>query len=320
MLNRFAAWNSWLGRRMFLLVIAAIGAGFITAIPKSALTSRLVVILFAYMTFISALDTSIKDFFRVLKKPWIAVWILILVHFVMPFVAWGIGIIFYPQDIYTRTGFLIQAAIPIAVTSLIWTSIVSGDMALSIVAITMDTIISPFLLPLFFSIVLGKTVQLDYISMIWELMLMVSLPSLTGMIIHDLTNNRLSKLTSSIGGFSSKIAIFLMVALNAGSIVPEIHWDLGLARLLVIIGLLVACGFILGFLGSLPLRQINPATLVTMVYTIGMRNISFGVVLAMAYFPVKVAVPVTLATFFQHPIAGIVAQLFKKHGKIDSIA
>ncbi|WP_088227610.1 bile acid:sodium symporter family protein [Desulfosporosinus sp. FKB] len=312
MLERFAAWNSWLNRRMFFLVLAAIMTGFVTAIPKTPLSSRLVVILFAYMTFVSALNTSIKEFFRVLKKPWVAVWILCLVHLVMPIIAWGIGIIFYPQDVYIRMGFLIQSEIPIAVTSLIWTSIVGGDMALSIVALTMDTLVSPFLLPLFFSLVLGETVHFDYLTMFWQLVTMVSLPSISGMIIHDLTNNQLSRFTNSIGGFSSKIAIFLLVALNAGGVSSQIQWDLGLVKLLMIIGLLVASGYCLGYIGALPYWHKDYSTVVSMAYNIGMRNIAFGVVLAMAYFPTQVAIPVTLATFFQHPLAAIVAQILRK--------
>ncbi len=297
---------------MFFLVLAAMASGFVMAIPRSAAASLVVVILFAYMTFISALDISFKDFLRILKKPWNAVLILILVHFAMPVVAWGIGTIIYPQDTYITMGFLIQSAIPIAVTSLIWISIVGGDMALAIVALTLDTLISPFLLPLFFLVVAGEAIQINYVNMFWQLVIMVTLPSIAGMIIHDLTNHRLARFTSSVGGLLSKLAIFFLIALNVGGIVPALHWDLGLLKLLVVLGTLVACGFVLAFAVTFLLPQPDRPTIVSMVYTVGMRNIVFGSVLALAYFPAQVAVPVTLASLFQHPLAAIVAQIVRK--------
>lgn len=55
-----------------------------------------------------------------------------------------------------RLGFLISASIPIGVTSIIWTSVVRGDVALALVVVTLDTLIVPFWIPVFFPWLLGK--------------------------------------------------------------------------------------------------------------------------------------------------------------------
>lgn len=47
-----------------------------------------------------------------------------------------------------------------------------------------------------------------------------------------------------------------------------------------------------------------------MIFNVGMRNTSFGSVLAIAYFPPAVAFPIILTLLYQHPIAAIVTQLF----------
>ena len=311
MLERFTKWNDFLGRRMFLTVLLALFLGLNLSLPKTLFLSSLSVGLFAYMTFITALGTRFRDFIQVLSKPWVPLWMLFLIHGVAPLIAWAIGAVFYPQEFFVRLGLLVSASIPIAVTSIIWTSLAGGDVALALVAVTLDTLIVPVFMPTYFAFIVGETVHLDYIHMLIELLWMVTIPSFLGMGINDLTKGRLNRFSRSVGGFTSKIALFMVVAINAGIVAPEIHWDFSLVKLLSVILLLTVLGYALGFIGSLILRDRNPNTVTAMIYNVGMRNISFGAVLAIGYFPPPVSVPVTLAMLFQQPMAAFVFYLLK---------
>ncbi|MQL51973.1 bile acid:sodium symporter family protein [Desulfofundulus thermobenzoicus] len=312
MLKRLSCWNAWLGRHMFYVVLSALLVGFTLPLPSSPSLSKLAVALFAYMTFITALDTSFKDFLHVLARPWVALWVLVLIHGVMPLLAWGVGLVFYPQDSLIRLGFLIGASIPIGVTSIIWTSLVHGDVPLALVAVTADTLVSPFLLPLFLALVAGRAVHIDYVHMLTGLLWMVTIPSLLGMAIKDLTRHRLDQFARSFGGFTSKVALFWVVFINASAVAPEIHWNLSLVKMLLVVLLQVSCGYYLGYLGSLALPERRRDTVAAMVYNVGMRNISFGAVLAVSFFPPAVAVPVTLGMLYQQPLAAVVSHLFNR--------
>ncbi|OAT85308.1 bile acid:sodium symporter family protein [Desulfotomaculum copahuensis] len=312
MLDYFACWNQWLGRRMFFVVLSALLAGFLMPLPHSPVLATTAVALFAYMTFITALDTGFRDFFHVLARPWITIWMLLLIHVVMPLVAWGAGLLFYPHAPLTRLGFLIGAAIPIGVTSIIWTSVVRGDVALALVAVTLDTLVSPLLLPAFIALVAGREVHVDYVRLLVGLLWMVTIPSLAGMAVNDLTRRRLTGFSHSVGGFTSKVALFLVVFINAGAVAPEINWNASLLKLLLVILLLVMSGYYIGYAGSFVLNERRRDTVAAMIYNVGMRNISFGAVLAVAYFPAAVAVPVTLAMIFQQPLAAVVSYLFNR--------
>ncbi|MDK2820722.1 MAG: bile acid:Na+ symporter, family [Clostridia bacterium] len=312
MINVFAAYNEWLGRRMFFVVSTALLVGFLLSKYIAPSLSNVAVVLFGYMTFITALDTSYRNFFNVLKKPGIILWMLLLIHIIMPVISWVIGMIFYPADSYVRLGLIIGALIPIAVTSIIWTSVLKGDIALTLVAVTIDTLVSPFLLPLFIFIIVGETVQIDYMDMFFGLLWMVTVPSMLGMALNDLTKGGLKKFGHSIGGLTSKIALFFVVVINAGLVAPEVDWDISLAKMLLVLLLIAVCGFGLGYLGSYVLKHRSWDSTVSMIYIVGMRNISFGSVLAVTYFPPAVAVPVTLAMLFQQPLAGIVAYLLNR--------
>lgn len=238
---------------------------------------------------------------------------MILIHLIMPFLAWGFGYLCYPEDYYMRLGFFVQGSIPIGVSSLIWIAIAGGNMPVSLVAITLDTFICPFLIPALFRIVIGETVEINYLNMIIQLMLMVTIPSLIGMILHDMTHNRLAWFSASIGGFSSKVAFFCLIALNAAAITPLLQWNWGLIKLLLLILLIVACGFGLGYIASLFLRKSEFDIKVCLIYNVGIRNVAFGSVLAFTFFPLEVAMPVTLAVLFQQPLGGLVLLLLERH-------
>jgi predicted Na+-dependent transporter len=104
------------------------------------------------------------------------------------------------------------------------------------------------------------------------------------------------------------------VFINASAVSHEINWNLDLVKMLLVILLLVMCGYYLGYAGSYTLKERRRDTVVTMVYNVGMRNISFGSVLAVTYFPAAVAVPVTLGMLYQQPLAAAVTYLFNRFG------
>ncbi len=319
MFQYFFRGNEWLGKRMFFVVLSALLLGFVLSIPKNPASANISIGLFAYMTFVTALGISFKDFVRVLRNPGVVIWMLFLVHIAMPILAWGMGSLFYQDSYFTRLGLLMGAAIPIGVTSVIWTSVANGDIALALVAVTMDTIVSPVLLPAFIFLVAGKAVHIDFVHMLVELLWMITIPSTLGMIVNDLTHQRLANFTSSVGGLTSKFALFLVVFINASAVAPEISWSFSLGKMLLVILSLVICGYSLGYVGSLVLSNRKRAIVVTMVYNVGMRNIAFGSVLAIAYFPASVAIPITLAMIFQQPMAAVVSYLFNRFDRASEL-
>jgi predicted Na+-dependent transporter len=308
----FINWNDWLAKNMLALVLSGLLLGFFIPISDSFLLRRVVVALFAYMTFVTALNTSFRDFLKVLRHPWIPLWILILVHFVTPLTAWAAGLIFYPNDSSIRLGYLIGACIPIGVTSIIWTSLVKGDLATSLVAVTLDTFIVPFVLPLFFHFAVGQTIHLNYLQMVEELMLMVTVPSIIGMLFHDWTKGKVTGFSKSIGGATAKLGLFLVILINSGVVVPQIPWDISIVKTVFVTLFIVSTGYFVGYLGSFVIKDRSRGTVLTMIYNVGIRNNACGLVIALTYFPVRVAIPITLSILFQQPLATLISHLYKR--------
>lgn len=311
----FVRGNQWMNKYMFVTVMVSLALGFVFPLENSAFLSALATGLFAYMTFVSALKTTLRDFARIIMKPSTSLWIIILIHGVAPLIAWGAGLLFYPNDFTMRVGLLIGSAIPIAVTSVIWTTIAKGDVALALVTVTLDTLLIPVLIPAFFKMVLGTSIALDYRDLVVRLLLMVTIPSILGMVVNDLTKGRLHQFADSIGGFTSKLATSVVIIINSAIVLPQIQWNLSIVKLMLIILALVSVNYYIGFLGSYLLKDRSKEVVVAMTFNVGMRNTSFGSVLAISFFPPAVAIPVVLILLYQQPIAAIISNLFNRHYK-----
>ncbi len=59
----------------------------------------------------------------------------------------------------------------------------------------------------------------------------------------------------------------------------------------------------------------DKGTVVSLIFTGGMRNISAGAVIAVAYFPPAVAVPVVVGMLFQQVLASLNGALLDKYYK-----
>lgn len=311
----FAQWNSWMGKRMFLGVLVALAVGFNCSVAYSPELRVALIALFGYMTFATALETSLQRFFQVLSRPWIPLWILLLVHFATPLVAWLVGYIFFPEDAYVRMGYLIAAAIPVGVTSIMWTSLGNGNVPVSLVTVTLDTLIVPVLLPAFFLVTVGKAIAFDYRDMMLQLLWMITIPSVAGMVIHDLSGGRSVAFAKGFGGLSGKLAFFVMIFLNAAIVGPGITWSAAMLKMLLVTLFMVALGYCIGYWGAFAVKGRPADITVAMVYNVGLRNIAAGLLLAIAYFPQQVAVPITLFILYQQPLATLVPMALRRLGR-----
>lgn len=317
--NTFENANNWLSKNMFIIVLSGIFLGYLCPLPSTTAITTLSIVFFAYMTFISSLTMSFKKTIDVLSRPALPVWTLSLIHIMVPLFAWILGTLFYPKEFLMRLGLLVGGGIPTGVTSIIWTSLTDGNVALSLVTVTLDTIIIPILMPIYFALVVGKSTHLNYVSVFTQLAWMVTIPSIIGMAINSFTSYNYEDFCRSVGGFTSKIANFFVVYINASMILPKIHWNSSIIEMLFIVLLLVFFGYGLGLFGSLFIRDCKRDTVISMIFNTGIRNTSFGSVLAISYFAPTVALPIILNTLLQQPVAAIVSHSLTKYYRPEII-
>ncbi|MGF7032928.1 putative Na+-dependent transporter [Paenibacillus mucilaginosus] len=266
--------------------------------------------IFAFMTFSGSLSLNFGDLKRVLSHPMPIFVFLIVLHGVMPLMAWGVGHLAFPDDPLTVTGLILLLSIPTGIVSFMWVSMYKGHIALTLSMILVDTMLSPFLVPFTLSLMVGTKVEMDVWGMMEGLAWMVVVPSLLGMALNQWTRGAVkTKLGPKLAPFS-KIGLAVVIMINSSVIAGYLTgFTAELLFLAAICVLVVALGYGIGR-GTASLFGWDRSVAVTMTFNCGMRNISAGAVLAIAYFPPPVALPAIIGMMFQQMMASLFAYMF----------
>ncbi|EJL24204.1 bile acid:sodium symporter family protein [Brevibacillus sp. BC25] len=301
-MNGLAKLNRSLEKIMPILTPSSVAIGVIagTHLQPFAFLSPWV---FAFMTFAGSLGSGFKEFAKVLTRPLPLIVNLLILHALMPLVAWSMARLFYPDDIHVITGFLLAALIPTGITSFLWSSIYFGNIALTLSIILLDTMLSPLIVPLGMSLFLGAKVEMDLAELMKGLFYMIVLPSLVGMLLNHLSKGNVKKtLAPKLAPFS-KMGMGVVVAINSSMVSSYFHMmDAKLVGMAVLVLVVAILGYVMGW-GIARLFGWERDIIVTLTFNSGMRNISAGAVMAITYFPAPVALPVVLGMLFQQILA-----------------
>lgn len=301
-MDKLAAFNRVLEKIMPILTPCSVTIGVLAGSHLQPYTF-LSPWVFAFMTLAGSLGSGFKEFAQVIARPLPLLANLIVLHVVMPLVAWCAGNLFYPGNLHTITGFVLAAVIPTGISSFLWTSIYKGNIALTLSIILIDTMLSPFTVPFSMSFVMGAQVEMDTLSMMKGMFFMVVLPSLAGMMLNQLTGGRVkTTLAPKLAPFS-KLSLGVVVAINSSVVAPYLAAiDIKLIKMAVLVFLLAVSGYLMGWLVARVCGW-KRDIIVSLTLNSGMRNISAGAVLAISYFPAPVALPVVLGMLFQQILA-----------------
>ncbi|MDQ0229412.1 bile acid:sodium symporter family protein [Metabacillus malikii] len=267
--------------------------------------------IFAFITFSGSLNSSFSSLKNALKSPLPLLLVFLLLHIIMPSIAWLMGHLLFQDDQLTVTGFVLASVIPTGITSFLWVTMYKGNIGLGLAIILFDTLLSPFLVPHTLAVYVGQNVEIDTISMMNGLLWMVVIPSLFGMLMNQLTKGKSKIVGTTLAPFS-KLGLGFVVMINGAVVAPYlVNISNKLIIIAVIVFILAFIGYLLAWLFGIFFKQ-DRDSIVVMIFTGGMRNISAGAVIAVQYFPAAVAVPVIIGMLFQQILASIFGALFKR--------
>jgi BASS family bile acid:Na+ symporter len=303
--------NEFLERIMPLITPASVVIG-VSLGERLAPFVFLVPWIFAFMTFSGSLGSNFADLRRAVTRPLPLVMTLVVLHVIMPMLAWMTGHLLFREDPYIITGLILGLVIPAGITSFIWVSVYRGNLALTLSVILIDSLLSPLIVPASLYVLVGARVHMDVWSMMKGLLWMIVLPSLAGMTLNHLSGGSAKKLGKKLSPLS-KLGIGFVVALNGAEVAPYLaHLNIQLLEIGVVVLLLAAAGYPCGLLMGKFFKW-DTDTIISMTFNGGMRNISAGAVLAISYFPSPVAIPVILAMLFQQSLASLYGSVLKRY-------
>lgn len=304
--------NSLIEKMMFILIPGAIVFGYVFW-DYLEHAKFWVYVMFAYMTFVSALNCSWSQFRALAKEPVMFGASLILVHLLIPAIAFVSGKIFFPNDMETVIGLVIATTIPVAVTAVVWTNISQGNNSFSLALVVLDTLISPIVLPLFIYIVFGMTGGVLSIErLVYDMMLMVVIPSILGLVFHPYRFWSPKGPVQAGLGALSKIGLFTVVAINVAILHDFMAqgWS-NVGPILLALVTVTLLSYLLGY-GTGRLLRRPPGDVIALTYSSGMRNIALGVVFSVGYFEPRVSIPIVFFSLIQQPLATLVHRFLEK--------
>jgi bile acid:Na+ symporter, BASS family len=271
--------------------------------------------IFAFMTFSGSLGSNLYSLKEAIIHPFPIIIALTLLHVIMPLWAWAVGSLVFSGDAMTITGLILGMAIPTGITSMIWVSIYKGNIPMTLSIILLDTLLSPILVPLTVSMLVGEQVEMDVSSMMLGLLGMIVIPSIIGMIINQWTKGKVKEVWSPILNPITKLGLGFVVMLNGAIVAPHLqNLNSKLVLIAIVVFFIAMTGYWLAFKFGRVLKK-ERSTVIALTFTGGMRNISAGAVLAVSYFPAAVAVPVVIGMLFQQVLASLSGYFIDRYYK-----
>lgn len=268
--------------------------------------------LFAFMTFEGSLTMNFRSIKGAILHPFPVFLLLIFLHIFMPFWAWSVGHIVFNGDVFTITGLILGMVIPTAITSFIWTAMKHGNTALTLAMILLDSLLSPFIVPLSLSLFIGKNLEMNVAGMMSGLFFMIVLPSIAGILLNELTKGMAGQKWKPRLSPISKLFLGLVVMLNGSAVAPYFQKiDPKLILIIFTAFFIAMSGYFFACLIS-RLLKFDQETVTAFTFTGGMRNISSGAVIAISYFPSAVVLPVVVGMLFQQVLASLFAFFLEK--------
>ncbi|MBR1828219.1 MAG: bile acid:sodium symporter family protein [Atopobiaceae bacterium] len=308
------AWKrlgSWISRHMVFVVPLCIVVGVF--FPHTLIPLRPAIpTLFAIVTFQNALRNDFKSLRDTFGHPQALLITLALVHVVAPLTISLVARALFGANPDTVVGLVLECCVPVGATTVMWSGVYGGNVALALAMMFISTTIAPFTIPWTLRLLVGATVEVDVVGMMGDMLYMVGIPAVAGVVFNEASHGWGKERLSPVMASLSSILVPIIIATNATGISKYVlnltPWLVAVAAFVGMVTVLSVC---MGLLVARLTRQ-PPDTTVTMAFDCGIRNISAGAVLAAAYLPAESLFPVMIGTLFQQLIAAIVGKTLQR--------
>lgn len=207
---------------------------------------------------------------------------------VIPFIAYGLGLLFFPNEPYMALGLLLAGLIPTSGMTISWTGLAKGNVEAAVKMTVIGLALGAVLTPFYVKFLLGAKINVNVVQVMKQIGLFVFLPLLAGFITQRILVGKYGqkKFQESIGPKFPPIStlgvlgiVFIAMALKSKAIV-------GAPELILKIVIPVIIGYFATFLisaitGKFLLTKPDASAL---VFGTVMRNLSIALAVAINAF------------------------------------
>ncbi len=251
-----------------------------------------------------------SDFAKLRHYRRLFAWGMVGQFFLIPAVAYGVAILFFGMASPYGVGQLCVAASPAAISTIIWSSITGGDVALGVILVGSHVLTIPFVAPVMLKLLVGKSVHVPLGSLFVKLMWSVFIPTLLAVFLYERRpEDRLKPLFS----LWAKVGMLYMIVLNTSVAFSSVPLGIAMLRVFVAVGIQVVASYLLGVAVGL-ISGASRGERITLSYFMGMKNNGAALVMALSGFSPEATLPAALTITWQQPLASIIDRVWRWRG------
>ena len=236
-----------------------------------------------------------------------AQWLSLLINFgVIPFVAFGVGLLFFKDQPFMALGLLLAGLVPTSGMTISWTGFARGNMATAIKMTVIGLTIGSLATPFYVRYLMGAQIEVSILAVMKQIALIVFLPMILGFVTQQALikkygqpdfQKRIGPRFPALSTIGVLGIVFVAMALKAKVIAgaPQV-----LLTILAPLTVIYALNYLLSTLVG---RRFLPrGDAIALVYGTVMRNLSIALAIAMNAFGEKgssAALVVALAYIIQ---------------------
>ncbi|HIJ79962.1 MAG: bile acid:sodium symporter [Desulfobulbaceae bacterium] len=281
-----------LNKRLVVVVPMMMAAGYLLGVnmePKGLLfLKKIITPLIFLMVYPMMISLNIKHLQQGIKNVKLQVVTQLINFGIIPFVAYGLGVLYFKDQPYLALGLLLPALLPTSGMTISWTGFAGGNMAaainMTVVGLTLGALLTPF----YVVGMMGAEVAVDMGRVFGQIVVIVFLPMFLGYLTRQallakyslpVFKERIAPRLPALSTVGVLGIVFVAIALKAKAIAasPEL--------LLSIIGPLCVVYSLYYALSTVAARLFfNREDGIALVYGTAMRNLSIAMAIAINAF------------------------------------
>ena len=218
----------------------------------------------------------------------VQIWALLINFLLIPFVAYGLGLVFFSQQPQLALGLLLTALLPTSGMTISWTGFAGGNVPAAVKLTLVGLFLGSLLTPVYVHQLLGAQLPVELGEVFKQILFFIAIPLVAGQLTRAFLVRRYGQesfqqnlapnfpLLSTIGVLG---IVFVAMALKGGDLIANPVLSL---YLLVPLLLLYGINFVVSTLVAR--KSLTRGNGIALVYGTVMRNLSIALALAMTAF------------------------------------
>lgn len=266
-----------------------------------------ITILLGVIMFTMGLTLSIDDFKEIFKQPIKVIVLALAQYLVMPIIAVSLVFLFnLPPEI--AIGVILVGSSPGGTSSNVMTFLAKGNVALSVAATTVTTLLAPIVTPSLTLLFASTWLDISFSAMMVSILQVVLIPVLLGLGVGSLFRKQVDRVVDVLPMISMTGILGVMTAVSASNVDNILTSGLIILLVVILHNLLgYATGFLLG-----KIFKFNLADTKTISIEVGMQNSGLATALAVQHFEPVTALPGALFSVWHSLSGAVLANVFGK--------